>query len=210
MKKYLIFDLDWTLLKSNENLINLVVDFLVEKYNVSKEEIYYFFYRTRWVALKEQLRDFFHIDWEELEDLTNEIYSEIIKHKESKFFPWIPEKIKELSKKYTLFLSTWNSSIFAEENLEKAEIKDLFLKILWSEKIAKSSEHINIFKDLVNDENFEKNVIFVWDWQNDRKIASDNNIDFIHIDENLENKYNDKYEIKSVSEINTILEQINK
>lgn len=209
MKKYLIFDLDGTLLKSNENLINLVVDFLWEKYDISKQDFLYFLNQTRWVSLKEQLREFFKISGEKLENLTKEVYNKIMTSK-NEFFIGVPEKIKELSKKYTLFLSTWNSTIFAEENLEKANIKDLFLKILWSEKIAKWPEHIDIFKDLVDDENFVKNSVFIWDWQNDRAIATSLNIDFIHIDENLENTHNDKYEIKSVSEIDRVLEKINK
>lgn len=209
MKKYLIFDLDGTLLKSNENLINLVVDFLWEKYDISKQDFLYFLNQTRWVSLKEQLREFFKISGEKLENLTKEVYNKIMTSK-NEFFIGVPEKIKELSKKYTLFLSTWNSTIFAEENLEKANIKDLFLKILWSEKIAKWPEHINIFKNLVNDENFEENAIFIWDWQNDRAITKHFKMDFIHIDENLENKYNDKYEIKSVGDIDKILEKFKK
>ncbi len=216
MKKHLIFDLDWTLIKSNKELINLVWNFLVEKYNLDKEELLYFFNNTRWVALKEQIHQFMKVNEQKAEEITQEIYKLIRDNEKTSFFDWVPEKIKELSKNYKIYLSTWNSTAFAEKKLKEWWIFDCFEYILWSDIHLKWENHINIFKDFSRDENFEKNFIFIWDWQKDREIAKMYNNHFIHIDEELLNEYNeellneynDEFEIKSVADIDNILQKI--
>jgi hypothetical protein len=46
-------------------------------------------------------------------EYTDEIYNMILKHGTHVFYKGIPEKIKELSKNYSLFLTTGNSTQFA-------------------------------------------------------------------------------------------------
>jgi hypothetical protein len=121
-----------------------------------------------------------------------------------KFFDWVQDKIRELSQKYTLFLSTWNSDKFANEMLSHWWIHNCFHKIVWSSYILKSAEHIDELIKYVWDANFNSQAVLIWDWQRDRFIAKSRNIDFIHIwNENI-----DTYEIQSVTQIDTILEQL--
>lgn len=206
MKKYIIFDLDWTLIKSQKKLENIIIKYLKKNFSIDEEKTKYLFSSTRWTGLAIQIQMLLWLQQDKAKEIANKIYKEINKTEKWDFFDWVPEKIKQLSKKYKLFLSTWNSTIFAEENLRKWDIYNYFEYILWSEKISKSDEHIKIFKDYIWDDDFEKYAIFVWDWEKDREIAIYCWIDFIHIDENLENRFFDKYEIKSVSDIDIILD----
>ena len=210
MKKYIIFDLDWTLIRSQKSLVKLVSDYFVENFWKNKSEVEYFLSTTRWESLPVQVEQILNIWKKEAQEIAEEIYKKINYSVEKwDFFPWVTEKIKELSKSYKLFLSTWNSTKFAEENLKKWDIFDCFEYILWSENIWKSIEHIEIFKDYTWDKDFEKLAVFIWDWEKDRDIAKGVNMDFIHIDKYLKNDFWDQYEIKSVSEISDILSLIN-
>lgn len=209
MKKYLIFDLDWTLIESHNNLTKIIKNYIYKNFppeKIDEEAINYYFENSRWTGLAVQLEKILKISKIEAAKHAKNIYDEInINWEKWKFFPWVINKIEELSKNYKLFLSTWNSTKFAEENLKKWKIYNYFEYILWSENISKSSEHIKIFKEISLDNNFEKKAIFIWDWEKDREIAKENFIDFIHIDSELSDNFWDKYEIKSVAEISNIL-----
>ena len=65
-------------------------------------------------------------------------------------------------------------------------------------------EHLNIFKEYSKDKVFFKNSIYVWDGHSDRIFAKEAWIDFIHIWNNKK----DKYEIKSVKDIDNILNKL--
>lgn len=205
MKKYLIFDLDGTLIESHKELTNLITKYFFENFWVEKDEVKYYLSNSRWTWLPKQVEKILWKSPEESKKIADDIYKKINNLWNSKFFDGVPEKIKELSKKYILFLSTWNSTTFAENNLKNWEIYDCFEYILWSEKTPKSDEHIKIFKEIVWDDDFEKKSIFIWDGEKDREIAKKCAIDFVHIDENLENNFWDKYEIKSVALLSDIL-----
>ncbi|MBB1565248.1 HAD family hydrolase [Candidatus Gracilibacteria bacterium] len=210
MKKYLIFDLDGTLIQSAKSLTKLVTNYLVENFGKDKDTVSYFLSTTRGEGLSTQVKTILNIGQEEADSIANKIYEKInISVQKGEFFPGVTEKIKELSKNYTLFLSTGNSTTFAEENLKKGGIYQCFKYILGSENIQKGVEHISIFKDFLKDKDFEKYSVFIGDGEKDRDIAKTCSIDFIHIDENLENTFSDKYEIKSVVDIDTILKLIN-
>ena len=193
MKKYLIFDLDWTLIKSQKVLLELVSNYLKENFWIENEKSKYFLSSTRGMPLFEQIKEILGFDEHKAKEIANDIYKKIENTEKGNFFLWVPAKIKELRKNYKLFLSTWNSTKFAEENLKKWDIFDCFEYILWSENIWKSIEHIEIFKDYTWDKDFEKLAVFIWDWEKDRDIAKEVNIDFIHIDEDIKNYFWDKY-----------------
>ena len=111
--------------------------------------------------------------------------------------------IKELSKEYDLFLSTWNSTKFAKEMLDKWWIKDRFELIFWSNKIPKWHLHLESFKEYSWDEDFYKKAVYIWDWSMDRVFAREAWIDFVHI----WNRWEDKYEIDKVTKLVIILEE---
>lgn len=205
MKTYLIFDLDGTLISSDKQISNIIYDYVVN--NIDPElldTVKYLVENNQWMSLKETFNKLIK-DSKESEK-HYQIVTKLIDSidDEVKFFPWVINKIKELSKNYTLFLSTWNSDNFANHVLNQWGIHDCFEKILWSSYILKSTQHIDELINYTWDENFSKQAIFIWDWQRDREIAKNKNIDFIHIwTDNT-----DTYEIQSVSKIDEVLNKI--
>lgn len=211
-KQYLIFDLDWTLINSMSWLVDLILDNLENHTEMSRDEMRYLFKTSAWTPLEKQMSEIFWCEkkWKEF---WKKVYDEILKFNQknpAQFFEWVPEKIKELSKKYKLFLTTWNHTKFAKEVLEKWWILDCFEKVLWSDEIHKWEQHLKIFKEKVELEFWEKNFfeksVYIWDWDADREFAWIFDIDFIHI----WNEWKDEFEIGSVVEIDNILWKINK
>jgi len=201
MKKYIIFDLDWTLIQSMSDAVKIILNHLSKIPGIDLEKAKYIFKTTPWTALKTQIEYIF--EWDKninTDKITKEIYKTLLNY-DADFFNWVPEKIKELCKKYKLFLTTWNSTKVAIKHLKKWWIIDCFELIYWSDKILKWIEHLNIFKEYSKDKVFFKNSIYVWDGQSDRIFAKEAWIDFIHIWNNKK----DKYEIKSVKDIDKIL-----
>jgi hypothetical protein len=169
------------------------------------EKAKYIFSTTPWMALKNQIKLVYEwIENIDSEKITLEIYEDLLNH-DAEFFEWIIDKIKELKDNYKLFLTTWNSTQVAKKYLEKWWIIEYFELIYWSDKILKWIDHLNIFKDYSDDEDFFKKSIYVWDGQSDRIFASEAWIDFIHI----WNDNKDKYEIESVTHIDKILTNFN-
>jgi len=204
MKKYIIFDLDWTLIQSMSNAVKIILEYLSKIPKVDLEKAKYIFKTTPWTALKTQIEYIF--EWNKninTNIITKEIYENLLNY-DADFFEWIPKKIKELCKKYKLFLTTWNSTKVAIKHLKKWWIIDCFELIYWSDKILKWIEHLNIFKEYSKDKDFFKNSIYVWDGHSDRIFAKEAWIDFIHIWNNKK----DKYEIKSVKNIDNILNKL--
>ncbi len=206
MKKYIIFDLDWTLISSESKIKKRVLNFIKEKEKDSYDKARYLITKTQWMPLKDF---FFKIVWNKnkAEKYSKDVYK-ILWHlrKKTNFFPWAKKKIKELSKKYKLFLSTWSSTKFAKDILKDGWIKDYFELIYWSDIILKWQEHLDIFADYSWDKHFFKKSIYIWDWDMDRVFAKNAKIDFIHI----WNEKKDRYEIKSIIEIDNILKILNK
>ena len=204
MKKYIVFDLDGTLInskkKNEEKVISIIKDIQPEKVNQAQ----YILSTTAWMPLIKQLELIFKDTLQDinLEELTKKIYDEIFSlEKEVSFFPWVIEKIKELNWKYKLFVTTGNSTRFAKKELENVGIHKYFELILWSDEFLKWPEHIDIFKQKVDDENFCEHAIYIWDGERDREIAIAHSIPFVHIGEqNI-----DKYEIACISCIDDIL-----
>jgi len=209
-KEYLIFDLDWTLINNMSGLVDLILDYLEKYTEMTRDEMKYVFKTSAWTPLEKQMCMIFWCEkkWKEF---GKKVYDEILiynKKNPAQFFNWVSEKILELSKKYKLFLTTWNHTKFATEVLEKWKILSCFEEILWSDKIFKWEDHLKIFEEKMELENLEKyffeKSVYIWDWDADREFAKIFDIDFIHI----WNEWKDKFEIKSVVDIDLILEKI--
>lgn len=205
-KEYIIFDLDWTLIESMWDAVKIIINHLNKIEWFNEEYARYIFSTTAWTPLKKQIEVLFNdFSEDKIQIITDDIYEKLEKH-EADFFEWIPEKVKNLSKDYNLFLTTWNSTKVAYKHLEKWWIIECFELIYWSEKVLKWKEHLEIFEEYSLDKNFYEKSIYVWDWDSDRLFANEKNIDFIHI----WNTKKDKYEINSVNEIDKILDLLNK
>lgn len=206
MKKYLIFDLDWTLIQSNNYIDTLIYKYIWE--NIWEEYIdhaKYIIQNNQWMSIKE----WFSILLEWNQELINKHSQEVTKQINNiswnvVFFPNVVEKIKELSKKYTLFISTWNSDEFALEVLSSVWIDKYFDKILWSSYILKSSQHIDELISYTWDLSLPEKSIFIWDGQRDKQIALSKNIDFIHI----WTCWKEKHQIETVDNIDSMLKKL--
>ena len=182
MKKYIIFDLDGTLINSNKNIKEIIFEFFREK----QPEYYDILRYSTDMWHMSNLRDLFITIYGNFDDEIKKIHDELyqvldIKNKQSKFIEWTLEKINELQNNYKLFLSTWSSTRFAEEILNEWGVKDYFEMIQWSETIPKSEEHLDIFKNHSWDEDFFKYAIAIWDSLKDEFFAEERKIDFILI-----------------------------
>jgi phosphoglycolate phosphatase-like HAD superfamily hydrolase len=202
MKKNIIFDLDWTLINSNNDFHDLVFKKFEDIPWTDMVFARKFCEENDWSPVIRQIEAIY----EGREDinkqaLTEEIYNDIEANNAINFFNWVPEKIIELSQKYNLYLTTWNSDSFAKKALIKAWIYDLFELVYGCTKYYKWEHHLKMFKNYSEDEDFFRNSVYVWDGTSDRKFAKNEGIDFIHI----WNEGKDKYEIESVVDIDKIL-----
>jgi len=180
--KYIIFDLDWTLINSTDEIFNILENYFLENYPSLYDTARYCFRNTQWQGLKEQLEFIFN-DKKKVETETKVLYN-ILWNLKNKvvFFPWVKEKIKELYEKwYKLFLTTWNSTKFAKQTLKDWWIYEYFEKILWSEDIPKWKEHLEIFKETQYDNDFYKKSLYIWDWDMDKLFAQEVWINFVRV-----------------------------
>lgn len=182
MKKYIIFDLDGTLISSQNQIDIIIYDYIINNFWKEKaKEDKLFWLNNQWSTMFYRFLNLW-LDEKESRKRAKEVLNILNKQvNEVEFMDWTIEKIKQLSKDYKLFLSTWSSTAFAEKFLKKWWVDIYFEKIMWSDKIPKSNEHIEIFKEISTDENFCKLAISVWDWQKEEQIAYENDITFIHI-----------------------------
>lgn len=203
MKKYIIFDLDWTLINSTHKVIDIIEDYFLEKYPDYFDAARYYIENSQWQSLQEQLEHIFN-NKDKAEKETKKLYSLLNKLRDKiHFIPWTEDKIKELSKNYKLFLTTWSSTKFAQNTLKDWLIDKYFELIYWSDIILKWREHLEIFKQYTQDKNFFKNSIYLWDWEMDKIFAQESWIDFIRV---WHRWTEDERRIKSIKEIDSILE----
>ncbi len=204
IKKYLIFDLDGTLVESMNDTLKICLNYMKKIPNTDLEKAEYILSSNWWMPLIEQLVVIYEWTDTDVEKVKDGIYERLYQN-ECVYFEWVPEKIKELSKKYKLFLTTWNSTQTAIKYLNTWWILDCFELVYWSEKILKWMDHLNIFKDHCLDDDFFEKSVYIWDWTPDRMYAKHAWIDFIHI----WNQKRDRFEIESVVEIDNILKELN-
>lgn len=207
MIRYLVFDLDGTLIRSQGRVSSLVARFFEERFWLDPEATRYYFHSTRGKALIAQIMEYLQIQEDEARKLSDEIYSLILQTKKGEFFPGVVEKIKELSQDFKLFLSTGNSTAFAKENLQEWWILNCFELVVGSDLLIKGVEHLKLFSETVGDPNFLKKVVFIWDGENDRDIAQQAGIPFIHVEEEP-CSFDVPYCVVSVADISGPLAQI--
>ena len=204
MKKYLIFDLDWTLIDSHWTNWNRIQDYIDKNLPEYSDNAKY--------SLKQMYR-FSNISKILLQIMPEKEYEKHIiwikkvldkKPLNINFYSWAIDLIKRLSKKYDLYLSTWSPEHILEEVLNHWEILDYFKLTKWSKFIQKWVEHIEIFKDYSEDSEFEKYSILIWDWYMDKFIAEQCWIDFIRVWTWI---LEWEVWIKNISELESILEK---
>jgi phosphoglycolate phosphatase-like HAD superfamily hydrolase len=210
MKKYLIFDLDWTLIKSNKIWLKQILHYIkkIDKNYLKKAK--YIFSTTMWMNIFDQLKLVFDdkkISDKEIKHLWEKMYKRI-RSKEDKmhFFKWTEDKIKKLSKKYKLFLTTWNSTQFAKDILKEWWIIKCFELIYWSDEIKKWKQHLDIFKNYSENDIFFKESIYFWDGDMDQLFAKESWIDFVRI---WDFEEEENYVLESIAYIDNILDKYN-
>ena len=134
----------------------------------------------------------FDFDWTLVDSSTKE------------FFEWVIEMIEEFSKNYTMFISSRSSEEILREKLKKAWIYEYFDVVFWSSVLEKWPKHIETFKLLTADDDFENKAIFVWDWEIDRDLAEKTWLIFIKVWK--ENK--DYYEINKITDLKDYITKI--
>ena len=120
MKKYIIFDLDGTLIDSNQIIDQTIIKEIGKKFPHLKNKITHILgEKNAGNSLKNTLDIVFEGEKIDTEKLAHKIYKKIFaQHKKIHFLPGVLKKIKKLSKQYTLFLSTGSATDFAEKMLE--------------------------------------------------------------------------------------------
>lgn len=206
MKKYLIFDLDWTLINSKGFVDKVILKEIWKVWKEYEKKAIETIEKTQWSSIIEFLEDVFYWSETDIEKISKKIFKKITKKEDDiEFFKWVEKEIKKLHKDYKLFLTTWNYTKFAKDMLKNAWLKKYFEIIKWSSKTPKWQLHLDLFKDYTKDKDFYKNSVYIWDWNQDREFATNAWIDFIHIWD----LHEDKYEIESVRFIKKELKEIN-
>ncbi len=182
MKKYIIFDLDGTLIKSNNRQKNIIFDFFKENQPEYYDILRYSVDFKKTTNLREIFIQVYWNFWEKEKKIHDQLYEYLDEeNKKSIFIRWTIQKILELKDKYQLYLSTRSSTRFAREILHKNWIDKYFEVILWGDEIPKWEEHLEIFKENSGDENFFSKAISIWDWLCDKIFAHNKGIEFIKI-----------------------------
>jgi len=116
--------------------------------------------------------------------------------KNKEFFDWVIDMTKRLSKDYTLFLSSQTNDEELKKYTKQAGIYEYFDVVFGSSVMEKWEKHIEVFKLMLDDPDFENKTILIWDSDFDREIAKQAWIFFVKVWK--ENK--DYYEIDKITD----------
>lgn len=182
-KKYIIFDLDWTIIDTVENMYKIIINELDGKTSFKKEKIANILDENNWKSIKDILIILLpNLSKIELIKIEKNILNLSLKSLDLSIFKkWIVTLIKELSNEYQIFLTSWNHINYIDKVLNLWEIQKCFTKVLWSENFPKSEKHLEIFKEIVKDKDFYSKSIYIWDWKIDELNAKKKWIDFVVI-----------------------------
>lgn len=197
MKRYIIFDFDATLLNS-EDILDREIYSLIQSYKPEYLDTYLYIWNS---YNGRPYVDIVHAIFKDPQDrlyIENQI-QEIIKKNENTFwfFPWVPEIVEELSKNYMLFISSGGYTEYITPLLKKVWIDRFFAHVQGSEIIPKSKQHIEIFKEITQDPDFENFALSIGDGLREKEVAKECGIDFIQIGK----PWSHEYEISGVSEL---------
>ncbi|MGE4443546.1 MAG: HAD family hydrolase [Candidatus Altimarinota bacterium] len=205
MKKYLIFDLDGTLIDTKGKIQKAILSSIQKhtpEFYKKAQELFFIYGNFPLPYYLNQVYDDIILE----KNLEQHILQEFqIINENVYFFPGVCAKISQLSQNYTLFLTTASPTRIAKNALKIGGILELFEIIYGSEEVRKSEAHLEYFQEYSCDEDFYKKAVYIGDGNNDRFLAEAKNIDFIHIG----NDKKDRYEIQNVVEIESILKLFN-
>jgi phosphoglycolate phosphatase-like HAD superfamily hydrolase len=120
------------------------------------------------------------------------------------FFNWVIEMIKNLSKKYTLFISSQTDDKILKEKIKNAWLFNNFEVIFWWWVLEKWPKHIEVFDMLTQDQDFENRTVYIWDSELDREIAKEAWISFVKIWK----EWLDYYEIEKTTDLEEYLKKV--
>ena len=134
----------------------------------------------------------FDFNWTLLDDKTKE------------FFEWVPELLKELSKRYKLFLSSQSDDEAIKDFLKKEWVYEYFDIVFGSSVMKKWPKHVEVFNLYLDDRDFENRTIYVWDSEFDREIAKEAWISFVKIWK----EWKDYYEIDKITDLKEFISKV--
>jgi len=128
----------------------------------------------------------------------------LIDTKTKELFEGIPEMLKNLSKDYTLFLSSRADDEDLVDFLKTEQLYWYFDIVFWGSIREKWPKHIEVFELVSEDQNFANRTIYVWDDEFDRNIAKTAGISFVKIWK----EWTDAYEIEKTTDLTNYIQKV--
>ena len=164
--KYILFDLDGTLMDFNKGEANAFIDTMMhfKAYTPSREEISHFSYlnerlfhqfakgeMTRIEFQEKRFKEIMeYLDMDGDISLFNKYYVESLKY-QADLFDGVVDVLEELSKKYRLFIASNGMNQVQIKRLKKAGIYDYFERIYISEIIGYNKPDKEFFEYIIKD-----------------------------------------------------------
>jgi len=164
--KYILFDLDGTLMDFNKGEASAFIDTMMhfKAYNPSREEISHFSFLNEKLFHQFAKGEMTRIEFQEKRfkeimeylgmdgdiSLFNKYYVESLKY-QADLFDGVVDVLEELSKKYRLFIASNGMNQVQIKRLKKAGIYDYFEKIYISEIIGYNKPDKEFFEYIIKD-----------------------------------------------------------